>query len=350
MNALLSRFVELPSPDQKLISLARNVCKGGPISHARSSALSGRNGVHIVVVADEATVENSAPWANRVLEKLRTECASLKLTMLMPVIDQGVVPLKYNYMSGYLYVFLLVLMGFSLVMYFLHQERIGVVKKWGAEEAESDKQTVEVPNMTESTLPDASRQVAVNEPTTYTPGYLIPKVLVALLGLAIVGIAIGQAWPDLRLLAKGQRTEAVAVAVVVQKPGQPEFSMKTQAELDAKIKEIGNAKDYTWTFYNEFSFEAKDGKEITFRREVGCKLKPSVPLIDENGLPTTVKLLFDPKAPAQTVLPLEYSTWLAPSLLTLLGLITFGLSATLAWFARKPITLSATMSVNLPAT
>ena len=44
---------------------------------------------------------------------------------------------------------------------------------------------------------------------------------------------------------------------------------------------------------------------------------------------------------------MEYSTWLAPALAAILGLITFGLGATLAWFARKPIVLASGDAVNL---
>ena len=349
MNALLSHFVELPSADQKLVSLARNVCKGGVVSHARSSALEGRNGVRITVVAEETTVADPAVWQAGVLAKIRAECASLKLTMLMPVVDQGVVPLKYNYMSGYLYVFSLVLIGFGLVMFFIHKERIGVVKKWGAEEARAEKQKLTEPSPAaapvSSGAPGSTDGAASGE--TYTPGYLLPKVLFALLGLAVVTVAFHQAWPDLRLLAVGRHTEAIAVSVVASKPGQPDFRMQNQAELDAKIKAVGNAKDYSWTFYNEFTFEPREGQDVTFRREVGCKLKPSVPLLDDNGLPTTVKLLYDPANPANTVLPMEYSTWLAPALLAIMGLIALAFGSILAWFSRKPIKLSSGAAINL---
>ncbi len=352
MNALLSHFIDVPPPDQKLISLARNVCKGRGISHARMATLEGRNGVRVIVVTDEEKMSEVTTWTASVLDKLRAECASLKLTVLIPVVDQGVVPIKYNYMSGYLYVFFLVLCGFGLVMYFIHQEKIGVVKKWGAEEAYAEKQNLAEKNrVTDSFAPDTdfSTQGTAGPPETYTPGYLIPKVLFALVGLVVVGVAVSQAWPDLRLLAVGRHTEAMATSVVARKPGQPDIIMKNQAELNAKMKAIGNAKDYTWTFYNEFIFETHEGREVSFRRAVGCKLKPSMPLLDDNGLPTTAKLLYDARDPSRTVLPLEYSTWLAPALTSLLGLIAFVLGSTLAWFSGKPITLSVSAAVNLTA-
>ena len=70
---------------------------------------------------------------------------------------------------------------------------------------------------------------------------------------------------------------------------------------------------------------------------VGCKVKPSMQMLDDNGLPTTVRLLYDPTNPALTVLPLEFSSWFVPALVGLFGLIVFAVGTTLAWFAKKPI-------------
>jgi len=345
MNALLSRFIDLPRPDQKLISLARNVCKGGLISHARTASLNGRKGVHIIVIAEAEQPGDFSIWRAKALDKIRTECASLKLTVLTPVLDQGVVPIKYNYMCGYLYVFALVICGFCLVMYFIHQEKAGVVKKWGMEEAQANDQkiaeknagTADSPAPTDATVPAQ----------TYTPGYLIPKVLCALLGLVMMGVATKQLWPDLRLLTTGRQAEAVAVSVVARNPEHTDLMLKNQAELNAKMKEVSNSKDYSWTFYNEFVFETNTGQEVMYRRAVGCKLKPSMPLLDDNGLPATARLFYDPRDPTHGMFPFEYSTWLAPALTAILGFITFLLGAVLAWFAQKPIQLSAEAAINL---
>ena len=122
--------------------------------------------------------------------------------------------------------------------------------------------------------------------------------------------------------------------------GQADEVLKNEAELNAKTKAVGNTKDYSWTFYNQLTFETKEGKEVTFVREVGCKMKPSMPLLDENGLSTTALLLYNPQDPSQTVLPLEYSTWFFTALLTLFGTAIFLIGTTLAWHANKPIQLS----------
>jgi hypothetical protein len=103
-------------------------------------------------------------------------------------------------------------------------------------------------------------------------------------------------------------------------------------------------------FWNEFAFETPEGKRITFRRNVGCKLTPSIPLLDSTGLPTTARVLYDPSNPAATCLPLEYSTWFAPVILGIIGLGAFLVGAVLAFHARKPIRLSVAPGGSCPAT
>ena len=129
VNALLARFTELPAPDQKLHSLAGSLSKGGRIGHARADALQSCHGVRIIAVAAEERPGDLATWTTQMREKVRADCASLKLTVLAPLIGKDVLPMKYNYMSGYLYTFALVAFGLGLVVYFLHKERTGAVRK-----------------------------------------------------------------------------------------------------------------------------------------------------------------------------------------------------------------------------
>ena len=338
VNAIISLFTELPPPDQKLISLARNLCKSGQITQARVEDLQGKTGIKLTVVTDDKKTGDEAAWMEKFIKNTRTECASLKLTVPQAVVDQGVVPIKYNYLAGYLYVFTMVLMGFALVRYFINKEKAGIVRKLGAEEAHEEKQNAAA--AAEASVANETSQGNTGSFETYTPGYLLPKILLAFLGLAILFAAFKQGGTDVQLLFKGTHAEAVATAVIVKKIGQADEVLKNEAELNAKTKEVGNAKDYSWTFYNQLTFETKEGKEVNFIREVGCKMKPSMPLLDENGLSTTALLLYNPQDPSQTLLPLEYSTWFFTALLTIFGIAIFFIGITLAWFANKPIQLS----------
>ena len=335
VNAVLSIFTTVPAPNQKLITLARNLGAGEGMGAARVEALPTGNGLRVTSVLPADTGEPPAALAAALVAKVRAEGGSLKLTVPAPLVEQGLVPVRYNYMVGYLYVFTMVLVGFALVAVFLLKEKAGVVRKLGAEEVE-----------TESALAEERKKLAEADPLredsssathTYTPGFLGPKLVFAAVGLAAMLVALTQAWPHLRLLARGAKAEAVAVSVLAAKPGQPELLLASQAEIEAKSKEVRTAKDYHWTFYNLFRFETPDGSEVTYRREVGCKLKPSLPLLDESGLPSIALLLYDPKDPSCAVLPKEFSSWFVPVIVGTFGFATFLVGATLAWFARKPI-------------
>jgi MFS family permease len=336
VNSVLSLVTTVPATGQKLVSLARTLGAGEGMGAARVESLPGRNGLRVLkVLPAAATDESPSALAAKLVEQVRTEGASLKLTVPAPLVDQGLVPVQYNYMVGYIYVFTMVLLGFVLVAVFLLKEKAGIVRKLGAEEVEAESaQAEERKKLAEENPSQVTPATAIH---TYTPGFLVPKLLFAAIGLAAMALAFSQAWPHLRLFVHGQKAEAVAVSVLVTKPSQPSCQLATQAELEEKSKEVRNAKDYKWTFYNVFRFETPDGREITFQREVGCKLKPSIPLLDQTGLPSTSKLLYDPKDPTCAVLPLEFSSWFVPGLVGLFGFAAFLVGATLAWFARKPI-------------
>ncbi|MCX6971148.1 MAG: MFS transporter [Verrucomicrobia bacterium] len=341
VNHVLSTFTEVPPPDQKLITLARNLVAGEDGGGARVDALPSHKGVHVVRISGADPAEDLPARVQGLVEKVRTEGASLKLTVPASLIDEGAVPVRYNYLAGYLYVFLLVLGGFVLVAFFLIKEKAGLVRRLGAEEVEAESALAEEnARKAEAVAAEAGEPIPPAVVHTYTPGHFLPKVLFAAAGLLVVLVALFQVWPHLRLPAVGEATQAVAISVRADKPGQPEVVLHNQAELDEKMTAVRNAKDYHWTFYNDFRFETKDGREVVLQREVGSKLKPSMPLIDESGLPATTKLLYDPANPAIAVLPLEFSSWFVPGLIGIFGLMAFLVGATLAWFARKPIPIS----------
>jgi len=335
VNSVLSAFTTVPAPNQKLITLARNLGAGEGMGAARVEALPEGHGLRVTNVLPADTSEPPDALAAALVKKVRAEGASLKLTVPAPLVEQGLVPVRYNYMVGYIYVFTMVLIGFALVAVFLMKEKAGIVRKLGAEEVEAESaQADERKKLAEA---DPLRENSPAAIHTYTPGFLVPKLLFAALGLAAMLVAISQAWPHLRLLAGGASTEAVAVSVLATKPGQPDLMLANQAELEEKSKAVRTAKDYGWTFYNVFRFETAKGNEVTYQREVGCKLKPSLPLLDENGLPSIAMLLYDPKDPSTAVLPKEFSSWFVPGLVGAFGFAAFLVGSTLAWFARKPI-------------
>ena len=343
VNSVLSIFTEVPPPDQKLHSLARSLAldNSAGIALARVDALPAEGkGMRVTVVAQEAALNDAKAWHNQVRDLAGRKGGDVNLTVPAPVLKQDVVPIKYNYLAGYLWMMALTIIGFALILLFIRAERRGEVRKLGAEEAHAET--------TAKAASDAAADPAVAAParTTYTPGYLMPKLALAALGVALLAFAIRMAASDLRVLWSGESAQAAVSSVIATKDGQAEERFTTHADLKIKIEAVGNAKDYAWVFWNEFTFTTADGVETTFRRDVGCKLKPSMPLLDEGGLPNTVMVRYDPAKPQQTCLPYEYSTWFAPFIVALLGLGAFCVGGALAWYARRPIVLDDDAAVN----
>ena len=343
VNGALSIFTEVPPPDMKLHSLARSLCLDSTsgIALARVDALpSEGKGMRVTVVAQASTVSDPAAWRKQVRELAGRKGGDVNLTVPTPVLKHDVVPIKYNYLAGYLWMMALTLIGFAMILYFIRAERQGKIHKLGAEEAHAETQAKEAGDLAKDpAAPSAAR-------TTYTPGFLVPKLVLAALGVCLVAFAVRMAASDLRLLWSGERAQAVVSAVVATKDGQTEERFTTHADLKTKTEAVGNAKDYAWVFWNEFTFTTADGVETTFRRDVGCKLKPSMPLLDEGGLPNTVMVRYEPAKPQLTCLPYEYSTWFAPFIVCLLGLGALGVGLALAWYARRPIVLDDVEAVN----
>lgn len=340
VNHTLSLVTEVPPTDQKLVTLARNLVAKEEGGNARVDALRPHQGVRVIWVPGVESAKDLPVQLKALVEKVRSEGASLKLTVPASLIDEGAVPIRYNYLAGYIYVFLLVLAGFVLVAFFIIKERAGLVRRLGAEEVEAESAlAAENARQAEAVAAATGEPVPSAFVHTYTPGYFLVKVLFAAVGLFVLLAALYQVWPHLRLIAVGEVSQAVATSVRVEKPGRAGVVLRNQAELEEKITAVRNAKDYQWTFYNDFRFEMKDGREMELQREVGSKLKPAMPLIDESGLPAAAKLLYDPNDPSVAVLPLEFSSWFVPGLVGIFGLMAFLVGATLAWFARKPITI-----------
>jgi hypothetical protein len=68
-------------------------------------------------------------------------------------------------------------------------------------------------------------------------------------------------------------------------------------------------------------------------------LKPLYPLIDEDGLPTTLPVYYNPRHPEIVAFPSIFSTWFAPGLLVIVGLGMTLIGAFLFYWANKPIEL-----------
>ena len=181
-------------------------------------------------------------------------------------------------------------------------------------------------NSTDSTFPS---------PGTYTPGYAKLKVLVIVWGFLLLALGLWQLWTPLRLVFFGERTEAEVTCVIKTKPGLPDLVLKDDLQVQAGQEK----KDRSYVFWNEFVFHTRTGREVTVRAPVGSQIKPLYTLLDEDGLPTTDHIYYDPGHPETVVFPGIISTWFVPGMLTFVGALGVLIGSTLLYWANKPIEL-----------
>lgn len=172
-------------------------------------------------------------------------------------------------------------------------------------------------------------------PATYTPGHAGAKLAFCLAGLVLLTLGIASAWTPLRLVWTGQRARVEAVRVVKEKDGLPPVVLTDDAKVRAAL-EPGNR---SYVFWNEFTLRGPNGRTIDLRLPVGSHLKPLYALVDDDGLPTTQIVFFDPADPSRAVFPFVVSTWLISGQLIAVGAIAALFGGVLRWWAPRPIVL-----------
>lgn len=177
--------------------------------------------------------------------------------------------------------------------------------------------------------------MSTTSPSTYTPGYAWPKRLMILFGALLFLIGFWQLRTPLWLLLFGSHATAEAVDVIKSKPGLPDLVLATDAKVQASLE----TRDRSYIFWNDFRFTTSDGRSITVRTPAGSLLKPLYPLLDDDGLPTTDVVWYDPARPETATFPRIISVWFAPGAQVLIGLLAMLIGSVLLYWADKPIVL-----------
>lgn len=180
----------------------------------------------------------------------------------------------------------------------------------------------------------------------YTPGYRKSKLLMAIVGMAILGCGVSLLWTPLSLLFHGEPAMAEATRVLKTKPGQPD----TVFISDTEIKKAEETRDRSYVFVNEFAFHTKDGELVTVRYPGGAHPKPIFKLLDKDGLPTTLTVRYDPQEPQKVVFPVVINSldtmtsdmetvggFFLPGAVVMLGLFTTIIGSMLFYRSNKPI-------------
>lgn len=272
--------------------------------------------------------ETAALAAANLAARLIPAAAQNRLTVLRPVLAEGFAPPKYDYMSGYLWIILMSCIGFAICILFTRREERGLIRRRGQEESEREAKL-----QAESAAAAAAGGREDRSQIPYVPGYVPQKIAMLLLGAAFVAAGLCLSLPRLLLLARGEWGQAVSVRVVKERPGGTPQILTS----DAEILKAAERFDRSYVFWNEFRITLPGGTTAEFRAPSGMQLRPAHPILDAEGLPATVPVVYDPARPEEAILPAEISTWFFPGTLILFGLLGVAAAAVLLYHARKPV-------------
>jgi hypothetical protein len=157
VDFVLTIFHRVPSPDRRLVAISRNLrvvdetnhvrVTSGPVSRSISvtavlSPLAGKAGSVNDAVARKLglLLGQGGPGelvaqARALYDRIEAAAAIQRLTIVHPTLVSAYAPVKYDYMSGYLWMFIMGLAGIGITIAFVRLEAAGFVQKRGAEEA-----------------------------------------------------------------------------------------------------------------------------------------------------------------------------------------------------------------------
>jgi hypothetical protein len=145
-------------PAQRLRAAGRGVRRAGWIEHASMLSIPGDDrAIRVVAVVDEppadgtmvpampgpgvlarvAPLESSATAAARLYAVARIAGSEQRMTVAEPVLGHGVVKQQYDYLDGYLAIFVLRAIGVVMIIVFMRMVKAGKIRRRGVEEMEA---------------------------------------------------------------------------------------------------------------------------------------------------------------------------------------------------------------------
>lgn len=167
----------------------------------------------------------------------------------------------------------------------------------------------------------------------YVPGFLLPKIGFILLTAGIVAIALVDMLPKLWIIATGESTYAEVTEVIRTEPDRT----STVYRNDAEAREVNEEDDRSPIFHNTLAFRLEDGSRVETRLQRGSRLKPPYSILDESGLPTTIRISYRPSDPQTIVVPFSLSTWFFPVIIIMFGLASLVVAILLLVKATTPL-------------
>ncbi len=158
INSILSWFDAEPQPEHRLASTARRLRSPGQTEHVGIEPQSGKDHVISVVAVLSPQAASSAvqdvvtqrlqkllgpvapetvAQARALYDRVVDDAALQGMTIERPLLDHGNVAMRYDYMCGYIPIFILGIIGLCITFAFGRWERKGFIRKRGVEEAEA---------------------------------------------------------------------------------------------------------------------------------------------------------------------------------------------------------------------
>jgi hypothetical protein len=157
VDFVLAFFHRVPSPDRRLVAISRNLRVVDETNHVRvtpgpaprtisvTAVLSPSAGKAVSVddpvsrkldlLLGQNGGESFVAQAKRLYDRIEAVAAIQRLTIVHPTLVSAYAPIKYDYMSGYLWMFIMGLAGIGITIAFVRLEAKGFIQKRGVEEA-----------------------------------------------------------------------------------------------------------------------------------------------------------------------------------------------------------------------
>ncbi len=157
VNAVLGLFGDPPDPQRRLQALARGIRLPGQLEQISVRPGAAPKTLAITAVMTDSTPEASvtdaetarlqqllgqgasphfARRAQTLLQRVEEASATQRITPAHPSLATAYARMKYDYMSGYLWMFVMGSLGIAITVAFRRVEAMGFVRKRGVEEAE----------------------------------------------------------------------------------------------------------------------------------------------------------------------------------------------------------------------
>lgn len=156
-NVVLRLFDAVPSPGRRLSATARSLRSPDQINHVRVepgpspktitvTAIIPATAPSSAAVSDAISLRlesflgagsNVLPQTRAFYDRIETSAALQRLTVARPLLTSSYAPMKYNYMSGYIWMLVMGLVGITIVTVFARLEARGFIKKRGVEEEQA---------------------------------------------------------------------------------------------------------------------------------------------------------------------------------------------------------------------